>query len=77
MNRKEKWVMDFTGYEERDRGLMGIGEAVVHVMLALFVLGSAYAFFLKTELGRPSTDIRSTELGALHDGVNLEDEEIG
>lgn len=77
MSGKEKFVMDFSDYEERDRGLRGIGEAIVHVMLALFVLGSVYAFFLKTELGRPSTGIRSTELGVLHDGMNLEDEEIG
>ena len=78
MNRKEKWVMDFSGYEERDRGLMGIGEAVVHVMLALVVLVGVYAFFLKTELDRASTDIKSIELGTLSsDGMNLEDEEIG
>ena len=78
MNGKEKWVMDFSGYEERDRGLKGIGESVVHVILALVVLGGVYAFFLKTELCRPSTDIKLIELGILHsDSINLEDEEIG
>jgi branched-subunit amino acid ABC-type transport system permease component len=77
MNGKEKWVMDFSGYEERDRGLRGIGESIVHIILALFVLGGVYTFFFKTELGRSSTDIKSTELGTLHDGMNVEDEEIG
>lgn len=75
MNRKEKWIGDFRGYEERDRGLRGIGESVLHVMLALVVLGGVYAFFLKTELCRPSTDIKSIELGTRHaDGMNLEEE---
>lgn len=40
MNEKEKWVMDFTDYEEDDRDLMGIGEAILRVTLALVVLGS-------------------------------------
>ena len=70
--------MDFTDYEEDDRDLMGIGEAILRVTLALVVLGSVYAFFLKTELSKPSTDIKSIELGILHsDGMNLEDEAIG
>lgn len=70
--------MDFSGYEERDRGLMGIAEAVLHVVLALVVLGGVYTFFFKTELGIPSTDIKSIELGILHtDGMSLEDEDYG
>ena len=78
MSGKEKWVMDFIGYEERDKGLRGVGEAILHVILALFVLGVVYAFFLKTELDIPNTDRKSTELGILHsDWMNLEDEEIG
>lgn len=78
MNEKEKWVMDFTDYEEDDRDLMGVGEAILRVTLALVVLGSVYAFFLKTELSKPSTDIKSIELGILYsDGMNLEDEAIG
>jgi len=78
MNEKEKWVMDFTDYEEDDRDLMGIGQAILRVTLVLVILGSVYAFFLKTELSKPSTDIKSIELGILYsDGMNLEEEAIG
>ena len=59
-------MIDFTGYEEKDRGSTGVGQTIVHVTLALLFLGGVYAFFFKTEWIRPRIDTRSTEFGVLY-----------
>ena len=71
MNKNENF-MGFSSYQEHDRGLKGILEAVLHVMLGLFVIGCVYSFFLKTELSKTPIAARSAEVEQPHsDEENL------
>ena len=62
MNRNEKLATTFSDYQEHDRGLRGILEAILYVMLGLFIIGCVYSFFLKTELSKIPMPVKSTEV---------------
>ena len=49
MKKSKKWRMDYSGYPDSDKGLESVGQTIVHVILALIVLGVVYTFFAKTE----------------------------
>jgi hypothetical protein len=49
MQENKKWRVNYSEYSESDKGVENIGQAIVHVILALFVLGLLYTFFAKTE----------------------------
>jgi hypothetical protein len=66
MNTNEKLAMGFGDYQEHNRGLRGILEAILYVMLGLLVIGCVYSFFLKTELSKIATPIKSEEVEKTH-----------
>jgi len=41
--------MDYSDYSDPNKGLESIGQTIIHVILALIVLGAVYTFFAKTE----------------------------
>lgn len=49
MGESKKWRMDYSDYQEPDKGLESVGQTIVHVILALSFLCAAYTFFAKTE----------------------------
>ncbi|HXH55447.1 MAG TPA: hypothetical protein VNK03_06890 [Gammaproteobacteria bacterium] len=49
MQENKKWRVNYSEYSESDKGIETIGQTIVHVILALFILGVAYTFFAKTE----------------------------
>ena len=49
MEENKKWRMHYSEYSDSDKGLENIGKTIIHVILALFVLGLVYRLFAKTE----------------------------
>ncbi|HRA42751.1 MAG TPA: hypothetical protein PLV31_03565 [Gammaproteobacteria bacterium] len=49
MGESKKWRMDYSDYSDPNKGLESIGQTIIHVILALIVLGAVYTFFAKTE----------------------------
>ena len=49
MEENKKWRISYSEYPESDKGVENIGQTIVHVILALIILGVAYTFFAKTE----------------------------
>ena len=48
MEENKKWRMHYSECPDSDKGIENIGKKIIHIMLALIVLGLVYTLFAKT-----------------------------
>lgn len=76
MEENKKWRMNYSDYTEPDKGIESIGKTIIHVTLALIVLGVVYTVFAKTEWEpavRPSVTKTNTAKPQTGDAERLEE----